>query len=574
MMSADGMTSGQDASVPGAAMPGGSSGVLEPDEPIRVMGLNSLTYCERLFYLEEVEGILLADEAVYAGRALHEERGELDPSGTELRELEVSSERLGLRGRVDAVRTREGNLVPYEHKRGRAFRDAQGEPTAWPSDALQVAAYAMLLEERFGRPVPEGRVRYHAENVTVRVPLTEELRAAVVAAVARARSVRARLERPPVTDDERRCARCSLAPVCLPEEERFALGTAGEPARLFPAVPDREVVHVMTPGAMVRRSGERLVIRAGDSELESLPIRAVGALVLHGAVQVSAQALQLCLAHDVSVHWLTAGGRYMGSLAPSAGSVQRRLRQYAAVTDPGTALRLARRLVSAKVESQLRFLLRATRGDGEARTAVAETVAVLRAQLKQVARAEGVAALRGYEGVASKAYFAALPLLIHQEMRSLLAPRGRSRRPPRDRFNAALSFGYALLYSRVQQSILAVGLDPALGFYHAPRSAAYPLALDVMELFRVPLWDMPLVASINRRQWSSSDFVEAGGSIWLSDSGRRKAAKLFEDRLAESWKHPVLGYSLSYARTIELEVRLLEKEWTGSPGLFARLRLR
>jgi CRISPR-associated protein Cas1 len=35
-----------------------------------------------------------------------------------------------------------------------------------------------------------------------------------------------------------------------------------------------------------------------------------------------------------------------------------------------------------------------------------------------------------------------------------------------------------------------------------------------------------------------------------------------------------LEYSLSYARTIELEARLLEKEWTGKAGLFAALRLR
>ena len=51
-------------------------------------------------------------------------------------------------------------------------------------------------------------------------------------------------------------------------------------------------------------------------------------------------------------------------------------------------------------------------------------------------------------------------------------------------------------------------------------------------------------------------------------------ADRIEARLEESWKHPVLNYSLSYARTIELEARLLEKEWTGEPGLFARSRLR
>jgi CRISPR-associated protein Cas1 len=44
--------------------------------------------------------------------------------------------------------------------------------------------------------------------------------------------------------------------------------------------------------------------------------------------------------------------------------------------------------------------------------------------------------------------------------------------------------------------------------------------------------------------------------------------------LEENWKHPIADYSLSYGRTIELEVRLLEKEWTGEPGLFARGRIR
>ena len=96
-----------------------------------------------------------------------------------------------------------------------------------------------------------------------------------------------------------------------------------------------------------------------------------------------------------------------------------------------------------------------------------------------------------------------------------------------------------------------------------------------MELFRVPLWDMPLIAACNRRQWSlADDFTIARDHVWLSDQGRRKAIELYERRLLDSWRHPVLDYSLSYARTIELEVRLLEKEWTGSPGLFARSRLR
>ena len=120
------------------------------------------------------------------------------------------------------------------------------------------------------------------------------------------------------------------------------------------------------------------------------------------------------------------------------------------------------------------------------------------------------------------------------------------------------------------RAVLASGLEPSLGFFHTPRSAAYPLVLDLMELFRVPLWDMVQVGSLNRGQWDpEADFVATKAKVWLSDAGRKKAIGLFEARLDETWKHPVIGYSLSYARAMELEARLLEKEWSGEPGLFA-----
>ncbi len=62
--------------------------------------------------------------------------------------------------------------------------------------------------------------------------------------------------------------------------------------------------------------------------------------------------------------------------------------------------------------------------------------------------------------------------------------------------------------------------------------------------------------------------------IWLSDTGRRKALSIFEDRLNETHAHPHTGQSMAYSRLVELELRLLEKEWSGYPGLFAKLRLR
>src|SRR5438445_4321445 len=88
--------------------------------PVRVMALHALAYCERLFYLEEVEEIRVADDRVYAGRALHAEIEREE--GERVESFELESDDLGLRGRLDAVRRRDGRWIPYEHKRGRSRR--------------------------------------------------------------------------------------------------------------------------------------------------------------------------------------------------------------------------------------------------------------------------------------------------------------------------------------------------------------------------------------------------------------------------------------------------------------------
>ncbi|MBA4067655.1 MAG: type I-MYXAN CRISPR-associated endonuclease Cas4/Cas1 [Isosphaera sp.] len=537
------------------------------------MALHALAYCPRLFYLEEVEEIRVADARVFAGRHLHAALA-ADEDG-EAVSVELASDALGLVGKVDCLRRRDGSHLPYEHKRGRPARGPDNAPAPWPSDRLQVVAYAVLIEEAFGRPVPEGRVRYHAANVTVRVPVDGRAREDRRAALADARRLRETTDRPPVADNPRLCEKCSLAPVCLPEEVRHDRDPERDPVRLFPPDRDGVTLHVVTQGTAVGVSGDALVVKPRDEPERKHPMRGVEALLVHGFNQVSTQAIRKCVEHGVGVHWLTVSGHHTASLVPTAGQVQRRVRQYRALADEAVCLRLARQLATAKVEGQYRYLLRASRGDAEARAEIREPLGGIRPLLGRIPGAADRDAVRGLEGMAAAHYFAALRTLLGPQVPDALRSAARSRRPPLDRFNALLGYGYGLLHTVVMRAVLASGLEPALGFFHTPRSAAYPLVLDLMELFRVTLWDVPLVGSLNRGQWDpDADFVPTRAKVWLSDAGRRKAVGLFEDRLREAWKHPVLNYSLSYARSVELEARLLEKEWTGEPGLFARSRLR
>lgn len=542
-------------------------------ETIRVSALHAMVYCPRLFYLEEVEQLYTQNAAVFAGRRLHVELEAQEDE--EWEELFLESAELGLRGRVDALRTRDRQTIPYEHKRGRSHRDENKQPQAWQSDRIQILAYACLIEAALGIPIQEGRIRYHADNVMVKVPLDDAGRAEVRSAIEQARWLRVSTHRPPITNNERLCAACPLAPVCLPEEARLAHDRSWQPIRLFPEDDDRQILHILEPGTSVGRTGEQLKITRKHQPVEKIPARQIAQIVLHSFSQISTQALYFCVEQDIGVHFVSGGGRYLGSFDSRRGSIQRRIRQYAALSDRELCLQLAKQLVLCRGQGQRKFLMRGQRGLTDVPQELRETIAQMKAVLKQIPKIASLESLLGVEGNLAALYFGALPQLISDSAPPELRFDHRNRRPPKDRFNALLGFGYALLLKDVMNAILTVGLEPALGFYHQPRTQAPPLALDLIEIFRVPLVDLPIVGSVNRGQWDvQADFEVRGQQVWLSDSGRRKFVTLYERRKEETWKHPVTGYSLTYRRLLELEVRLLEKEWMGEGGLFAQLILR
>src|SRR6059058_5262626 len=93
---------------------------------IPVRALNQVTYCPRLYYLEYVESVMPINEHVEDGTfqhrrvddpALqHRQRKEGDVIHT--RSVQLSSERLGISGKLDLVEEKNGSVCPVEYKRG------------------------------------------------------------------------------------------------------------------------------------------------------------------------------------------------------------------------------------------------------------------------------------------------------------------------------------------------------------------------------------------------------------------------------------------------------------------------
>ncbi len=81
-----------------------------------------------------------------------------------LTELKVKSAALRLKGIIDRVEISDGTVLPVELKTGKMSKDG-----VWPSHRVQVAAYMMLLQERFNTAVSKAVIRYldHGSSRTV-----------------------------------------------------------------------------------------------------------------------------------------------------------------------------------------------------------------------------------------------------------------------------------------------------------------------------------------------------------------------------------------------------------------------
>jgi CRISPR-associated exonuclease Cas4 len=122
--------------------------------------------------------------------------------------VDVTSERLMLRGRMDAVVDDQGDVAPYEVK-------ATAAPLRpWPGQVLQLAAYALLLEERYGRSVAKGYLHYLDGDVVREVRIGEQARESVRAVLAEIEEV-VRTEMMPARAPWSHCRDCVYRKNCV-----------------------------------------------------------------------------------------------------------------------------------------------------------------------------------------------------------------------------------------------------------------------------------------------------------------------------------------------------------------------
>jgi CRISP-associated protein Cas1 len=553
------------------------------DEPVPARMLNEYAYCPRLAYLEWVQHEWDDNAFTLDGEFVHRNTDQPDrrplrnpdnntnepeenPDHFHRRSVRLESEQLGLVAVVDILEV-EGNIAtPIDYKRGRVPDIPEG---AWEPERVQVCAQALLLREA-GFECNEGMIWYAESRRRVTILFDDILVDRTLDLIEQCRKM-ARLGRLPLPlVDSPKCPRCSLVGICLPDETNLLRKLAAAPKpvadpiappgaqrRLLAPRPETAPLHITEPGARVSKKNDRLVVELKDQKLGEARLHEIDHVCLYGPIQITTQALHELFDREIPVCYLTGGGWFRGiSHGLPHRNVELRIAQYAIAAEPAEAVKLARAFVAGKVRNG-RTLLRRNLDDGP------DTDRVLR-ELNDAAdaaeRAENIPTLMGIEGMAAKRYFAAFAQLLKPENGFVL--RGRNRRPPTDPVNAVLSLFYSMLAREATVAALACGLDPYLGFLHAPRYGRPALALDLAEEFRAILADSTALTLFNTGELKAEHFVHRAGAVQLTVAGRRAAIGAWERRMSTEVQHPIFNYPMAYRRILAIQARVLSRTIT------------
>ncbi len=609
----------------------------EPQQiPARM--LNEFVYCQRLFYYEFVEGVFVESADTLRGDAIHQrvdsgtgalpkakrksgadkpkaeegtaavaestsreaETKDAESETIHSRSVQMGSERLGVVAKMDLVESKTGKddlltaleVCPVDYKAG-APKEGEEANELWDTDKMQLGLQALILRDN-GYACNDGIIYYRATKQRVRLPITSELENWILQNIAEAKRVITGPIPAPLVNSPK-CVRCSLAPVCLPDETRMLaqsplaidatvlenLSASGEksgvasepPRRLIAARDDTRPLYLNTQGFRVGCKDEVLTVKEKDRVIEEVRMRDLSHVALFGNIQISTQAIQSLCDQEIPITYFSMGGWFYGiTRGHSLKNVFLRMEQFRLARDEATCLALARRFVHGKIRNHRTLLMRNHLEPPE------PIILKLKRASEDALAAASVEELLGIEGAAASQYFQQFSgmVKVEDDLPGLEMPgkegkqlafnfnfSNRNRRPPTDPVNAMLSLAYSMLAKDCTLAALAVGFDPYIGFYHQPRFGRPALGLDLMEEMRPLVAESTVLSCINNRVVTEKDFVRAGQAVNLTAPGRKRFFQMYEQRMSSLITHPLFDYKVSYRRALELQARLLAKTLTG-----------
>lgn len=291
-----------------------------------------------------------------------------------------------------------------------------------------------------------------------------------------------------------------------------------------------------TYGTALNRDNEGFVIAHSEGR-QRIPAEGITSIHISKGAQISSDAVMLAIEREIEVLFMDKAGKVIGRIwSPKYGSVSTIRKGQLNFSLSSQAIDWIKEVLQKKIANQQAMILTMNVQDTVTQNRVDAAVRRMNDYMLKIAGIQGevmsdvAAALRGWEGLASKVYFETLNLFIPEEYRF----EKRTQHPATDVVNAFLNYGYGILYGKVEGALIKAGIDPYIGVLHRDDYNRPVLVYDVIELYRV--WVDYVVYSLVAQRVITEEFysIQSDGSYWLEALGRRVLIQSLNDYLDET----------------------------------------
>lgn len=308
--------------------------------------------------------------------------------------------------------------------------------------------------------------------------------------------------------------------------------------------------------------GENVVANRDGMVAARYPLHTIQGIISFSYAGASPALMGECAERGIALSFCSPRGKFLARVSgENNGNVLLRRQQYRIADDPALSCRIARSMIFGKLYNS-RWSIERTCRDHAMRVDISKLKSVctqLHDLLSPVDEEASLDSLRGLEGIGASAYFGVFDDMILGN-KDVFYFHSRSRRPPMDRLNAALSFAYSLLSHDCAAALESVGLDAYVGFLHRDRPGRSSLSLDLMEELRPCIADRFVLTLVNNRILSKKDFVQQdNGAVFLNDTGRKQFLKAWQERKREPITHPYLGEKMPWGMVPYIQALLLAR---------------
>ena len=207
-------------------------------------------------------------------------------------------------------------------------------------------------------------------------------------------------------------------------------------------------LYVTEQGATISVEDNYVKVVAKDGSWRKVPIETLESISIFGRPQMTTQCIVECLQRDIPVAFFAKGGKYFGHLESSDHSRAERQRQQAALYETDFSVELSKRIIQAKIHNQEVLVRRYQRNYP---CDIQEELKQMTIAADKIVTGTSIEQIMGYEGAAARNCFQCLSKMVEPEFFF----KGRSRRPPRDEFNAMLSLGYSIMMNEFYGKIVS-----------------------------------------------------------------------------------------------------------------------